>query len=156
MASQVTRVAVRGAAVAALALIGLSVRSQWSSDQAPVLDPGRPTTTATTAPSPGSASSTLPPTTTRTSISLLAAGGATGRGTVGPFTTAGQWQVQFAFDCGNLGHPGRFAVSDGARPLVDVTARNASKVMASLADGSHTLEVTTACGWVLSVYGSAG
>jgi hypothetical protein len=75
---------------------------------------------------------------------------------VGPFTTAGRWQVQFAFDCGNLGRPGRFAVSDGARPLVDVTARNASKVMASLANGSHTLEVTTACGWVLSVYGSAG
>lgn len=72
------------------------------------------------------------------------------------FATTGRWQIQYGFDCGNLGRPGSFQLLEQPPAyrtvLINQLGRSASNILfADTGPGQHSLLVRSACGWVVTI-----
>ena len=89
-------------------------------------------------------------------VALLAQQSSTGDGDILAFTTSGPWQVQYSYDCGNVGSASPFVITSGGTTLVRTRGRSGSDLVTATTTGRHTLAVATKCGWVVRVFGQVG
>ena len=138
--------AVSAVAAVVLLLILVTIGRNWASQDAST-EPG----------AQGSSTSATPASTSSgEELEILASNSATGNAQLDPFTTAGPWQLQYSFDCGNIGRAAAFVVTDSGKTLVRARGRSGFRVVTSTGSGRHVVSVATRCGWVVRVFGSPG
>jgi hypothetical protein len=83
-----------------------------------------------------------------------------GIGKTAIFTTSGEWEIDYTFDCSNFGQSGNFAITiyDGKGSLVDIAAnqlaaKGSDTVPEHNLSGPYYLDMNSECDWHVIVKG---